>query len=243
MPTTQIIEKLPTGALQLLAKHLLLKPLIRKQLQIDTLSAIYVTDEAEQKVMGDFCRRNRIGNQQMLDSYLTKEKQNMEDLKWQVALPIRIAEYSKANFAHKSEQRFLERKGDLDKVIYSLIRTKNKNLARELYFRIAEGEATFADMAILHSEGEEKFKGGSVGPVSTLKAHPLIAEVLRTNPVGTLLKPFQVNEWWVILRVDMHLPACFDENTNQLMCCELFEEWLSQEVDQLFTDLNIALSA
>ncbi len=70
-----------------------------------------------------------------------------------------------SNFAAKAEARFLERKNELDQVVYSLLRLENSFLARELYLQIESGESNFADLAKRYAEGPERNTNGIVGPV------------------------------------------------------------------------------
>ena len=75
-------------------------------------------------------------------------------------------------------------------------------LARELYLRIEGNEANFGDLAETCSEGPERKSKGIIGPVSLTQAHPILAEVLRTTKPGELKHPFQLGEWWLVLRLE-----------------------------------------
>ena len=89
-------------------------------------------------------------------------------------------------FAAKAEARFLERKNELDQVVYSLLRLENSFLARELYLQIESGESNFADLAKRYAEGPERNTNGIVGPVSLTQAHPVLVEKLRVAQPGVL---------------------------------------------------------
>jgi hypothetical protein len=69
-----------------------------------------------------------------------------EHLKALATRGLRIEKFKQATWGRKLEAYFLKRKGQLDKAIYSLMRTKDLRLAQELYFRIQEGEQTFAEV-------------------------------------------------------------------------------------------------
>ena len=84
----------------------------------------------------------------------------------------------------------LERKNELDQVVYSLLRLENSFLARELYLQIEAGESNFADLAKRYAEGPERNTNGIVGPVSLTQAHPILVEKLRVAQPGVLLEPF-----------------------------------------------------
>lgn len=241
MPTSQVISELPAEVLQLLAQHKLLRLLVTKQLLVETLSTVQVHEEQEQQAINAYYKNHQIDNEQTLKEHLSQEAQTMDDLRWQATLPMRVGNYSTTHFSHNAEQRFLERKEQLDQVIYSLLRLKKRALAFELYLRIAEGEATFAELASDYSEGVEKDTGGSVGPVPLRLAHPRLAEALRTNTPGTLLEPFNIGNWWLVVRVDRYTPVSFDEAMSQRMCSELFQQWLDEQVNQQLQALSSIL--
>ena len=55
---------------------------------------------------------------------------------------------------------------------------------------------------------------------------------LRTAAPGALLEPFQIEQWWLVVRLESLRPAIFDERMALQMSQELFEQWLEQQVDQ-----------
>ena len=44
-----------------------------------------------------------------------------------------------------------------------------------------------------------------------------------------------VGEWWVILRLEKHLPAQLDEANRQRLLNELFQNWLMTKLQQEVT--------
>ncbi|NBV29272.1 hypothetical protein EBS02_09715 [bacterium] len=62
---------------------------------------------------------------------------DLEEAIWQFTLPQRVRKYSQEQYGPKAEARFLDRKADLDAVVYSLLRVKDPGLASELFLRIA----------------------------------------------------------------------------------------------------------
>ena len=117
-------------------------------------------------------------------------------------LVIRRQEFIRERFAPKAEARFLERKNELDQVVYSLLRLANNFLARELYLQIESGESNFADLAKRYAEGPERNTNGIVGPVSLTQAHPALVEKLRVAQPGVLLEPFRIADWWLVVRLE-----------------------------------------
>ena len=121
-------------------------------------------------------------------------------------------------FSDEVELRFRANKLDRDQIHYSLIRVRNGDLAFELHQRLQEGEASFEDLAAAYSEGEERYNGGSVGPVPLSQAHPQVAEKLRISQPGQLLPPFFLVDIWLILRLDSWQGARLDEDTRSSRC-------------------------
>jgi parvulin-like peptidyl-prolyl isomerase len=149
-------------------------------------------------------------------------------LKAVVEREVRISKWKKALFEPQAAEHFERRKPALDRVVYSLLRVKEAGLARELWFRIKEGEATFADLAPTYASGNEIYTAGIVGPVALGAMHPALAGVLKPARAGELLKPFAVAEWFLVARVDHHLPAEFDEQMKSQMIEELCHQWLEE---------------
>jgi parvulin-like peptidyl-prolyl isomerase len=150
------------------------------------------------------------------------------ELKAVVEREVRISKWKKALFEPEAAQHFERRKPALDRVVYSLLRVKEAGLARELWFRIKECEASFADLAPKYASGNEVYTAGIVGPVAFGAMHPALAGVLKSARAGELLKPFAVAEWFLVARVDHHLPVEFDEAMKHQMTEELAAQWLDE---------------
>ena len=142
---------------------------------------------------------------------------------------IRRQEYIREQFAPKAEARFLERKNELDQVVYSLLRLADSFLARELYLQIESEESNFADLAKRYAEGPERNTNGIVGPVSLTQAHPLLVEKLRVAQPGVLLEPFRVADWWLVVRLERYSPATFTPEVSDRMCREMFDDWIAEK--------------
>lgn len=145
---------------------------------------------------------------------------------------LRIEKFQQQSWAHQIESYFLQRKHDLDQVVYSLLRTQDQDIAQELYFRISEGEAPFAELALQYSQGIEKQTGGLLGPVELGTLHQNLAELLYTSRIGHV-QPSKLGEWCMIIRLEKRIPAQLDESMRQRLLQEKFEAWLEQQIQQL----------
>ena len=120
---------------------------------------------------------------------------------------------------------------------------RDGGLARELYLRIDDSDANFADLAARYAEGPEQATRGIVGPVPLTQAHPALVDRLRTAPPGVVLEPFQIESWWLVVRLESLTSATFDEATAARMAQELFEQWISEQVERRLADLRPLLES
>ena len=222
--------QIPNETVALLRRHNMLVPLMRHDFTDRCLQAVDVSEEEQAQLLQRFCKQNKLDGSEAVRSHIQKRGLTQADLIWQLELPIRKSRFALERFGAKAEQRFLERKNSLDEVVYSLLRLEDGFLAQELYLQIAEGESNFADLAAQHSEGTEKSTRGIVGPVALDRANPILVEKLRSRPVGTLLEPFKIQQWWLVVRLEQYKAAQFDQAMAQRMSLELFDEWISEEL-------------
>jgi parvulin-like peptidyl-prolyl isomerase len=143
-----------------------------------------------------------------------------------------IENFKRERWGLKIPTYFLERKSQLDRVVYSLIRTQEQELALELYCRLYEGENTFAELAGRYSEGEEVHTQGLIGPLPLGEIPPQIAQKLQSSKPGQLLAPMPIESWWVIIRLEKLLPVHLDTVMEQRLLEELFTHWLAEQLQQ-----------
>lgn len=235
---TDPLEAFPPEALALLRRHNLLRNFVERQVVAEAVGEEPLDAAEQEQARQQFFRKNGIGDEQALARFLVVNGLTAADLSGLIDLPVRIQRHCLEHFQHKAEARFLSRKNQLDRVVYSLLRIKDGFLARELYLQIAAGEANFADLAARYTEGPEKATNGIIGPVPLTQAHPILAERLRTATPGVLQEPFQVAEWWLVVRLENYSPASFDAAMAQQMASELFSDWVQEETNRKLATLR-----
>jgi parvulin-like peptidyl-prolyl isomerase len=224
--------EIPEPLWRQLARFQLLLPLLRQQLIAEAVAEIQLTEEESSRAQQSWGARHNLRSADALNAFLRAQAISEADAIWQAELPFRIQRHCQEHFLHRAEQRFLARKNQLDQVIYSLLRVEDAALARELYLRISEGEADFAELAAQYAKGPEQATRGVVGPVPLTQAHPQLAERLRTSRPGQLLSPFAIENWWLVVRLETLRAASFDDDMQQRMARELFDVWLDEEVER-----------
>ena len=234
---TLSIDTLNADALALLRRHNLLRTLVERQVVDEAVERANLSEVEQKQARDSFSERNRLKNTEDIDAYRSKLGLGPEDLDQQILRPYRIQKHCESNFQAKAEAHFLTRKTQLDQVVYSLLRVKDGALARELYLRIANREANFADLAAAHAQGPERSTKGIVGPAPLTQAHPHLAERLRTSPPGVLNEAFRIGEWWLVTRLESYTPATFSPETAKQMSKELFDIWVREETDSRMSKL------
>jgi parvulin-like peptidyl-prolyl isomerase len=228
----QPLPEIPPDLRRQLARHQLLLPLLRQSVIAAAVADVVLEDEERRQAQQAWGASHGIRSSEDLQKHLQQHELSEADVLWQAELPAKVERHCHDHFLHRAEQRYLARKNQLDQVIYSLLRVEDGALARELYLRIAEGEADFAELAATYAKGPERSTRGVVGPVPLLQAHPFLAELLRTSRPGQLHPPLRIDKWWLVVRLETLRSASFDDEMQKKMARELFEEWVEQEVDQ-----------
>lgn len=207
----------------LLAQYQLLPRLAREMIVDEAIADIDCTSEEQEQALAHFYQQYQITNEEQLQAWLTQAGMTQEQLNQFVTREIKLEKFKQNKWTHQLESYFLECKGQLDRVVYSLIRTKEAGIAQELYFRIQEGESQFADLAREFSEGGEAQTGGLIGPVELNVPHPRIVQLLTTLPAGQLSPPTMIGEWWIILRLEKYLASQLDDTLRQRLRNDLFQ--------------------
>lgn len=158
--------------------------------------------------------------------WLQQQGVTPEEFESWVTRELAIRKFQNQQWGRKVASYFLDRKHELDRVIASLIYLTDQGLAHELYFRIAEGEATFEDMARTYSQGTEATTGGRIGPIELGQLHPHLARLFYGAQPGQLWQPLKLDQWTVIARLEESLPVQFDDFMRQSLLNELLEIWL-----------------
>ena len=173
-------------------------------------------------------KAHELPNQQALQGWLKEQDLDREDWAELITRPWRWQQWCHDHFKDQLTTYYLKRKPLLDRVSYSLLRVKDKALATELYLRIKEGEATFEQVASEYSAGPERNSGGQLGPVPMQQPHPVLARLLQVSSPGQLWSPKQLENWWIVVRLNQLHTTELDSNTAQQLALELGEQHLEQ---------------
>ena len=233
MDTSQVLHELKTvigdDGRSLLQRYGLLQALVTRILTFQAFAAVVVSDHDLNQARLDLLEEKGYDGMEQWPQLLEGHAGTEPDLMTALNNKLRKQTFLREQFLPKAEARFLDRKNELDQVVYSLLRLENRFLAQELYLQIESGESNFADLAKRYAEGPERNTNGIVGPVPLTQAHPVLAEKLRVTLPGTLLEPFQISNMWLVVRLERYSPATFNDEISERMCQELFVEWQKEQ--------------
>ena len=224
----------------LLKRFNLLSPLVEQMVTSEAIAAVEVSEDQLEEARLGLLQQRGYDDMAQWEELLEELQRSEDDVLDRLRFGIRRRSFMRERFGPKAEARFLERKNELDQVVYSLLRLENRFLARELYLQIESGESNFADLAKSYAEGPERNTNGIVGPVSLTQAHPTLVEKLRVSQPGVLLEPFRISDWWLVVRLERYSPATFTDEVSDQMCREMFDAWIDEEtatsLDQLSSE-------
>jgi parvulin-like peptidyl-prolyl isomerase len=207
--------------LELLGKYQLIPPLLKEVVIDQAIAQIECTPQEEQ-----------LACEQLAQQYQGRQEQNIssEQLNTMAIRQLKLEKFKEATWGQDLHSYFFQRKSQLDRVIYSLITTYEIGIAQEIYFRIQEGEQSFAQLAREYAQGTEAQTDGLVGPVELQSLHPRLIQILSVSQPQQLSPPNQIGEWIVIVRLEKLLPAQLDRPMHQRLLNERFQSWLQAQI-------------
>lgn len=221
----------------------LLPQCLRAAIAAADVASIEISDSDKSQLLSQYCQEKRIANQEMLEAHLKVKNSTLDSLTRELLLSLQIKRCAQQRYGAKAEAEFLDCKERLDRVVYSLLRVRDPELAQELYLRLEQRESTFPELAEEFSEGPERQTQGIIGPVPLTQAHPVLVEKLRTHQSGQLIPPFSIEQWWLVVRLDRYTPAEFTPATALEMAQKLYNDSLNEEVLRQLRAIQIYLDS
>lgn len=231
------LKNLSKECICLLHRNNLLFSLVKDEIIKNDLSEVIIPKDIKDKTISDFIHQNNLSEGEKFQNFLNNNLINQKQFEDNVLKDIKIKQYSMVNYENKIEAHFLQRKKDLDVVVYSLIRLKDFFKAKELYLRIKDEEAEFGDIASEFSEGVEKKTRGIIGPSPLSAAHPKLAEKLRFIQPGEVFGPITVSQTCIIVRLETFDPAILDDFMRIKMSEELFNLAIDKKAKTLTNEI------
>jgi parvulin-like peptidyl-prolyl isomerase len=217
-------------------------PLLTNYQMLSRVVAEYIIDEAIKPIkctpeeITTACQQFALANQLTTETerltWLNRHQLNLEQFIAIATRNLKIAKFKQAFWGDQVKHYFFKNKQQFDRVIYSIIRVQDLDLAQEIYFRIQAKEQSFAELARQYSQGAEALLGGLVGVVELKTLPQPLKEALSTNQTEGNTLPLRMGKWMTIVRLEKYIHAQLDEQTQQRILNELFNNWLQQQLQQ-----------
>jgi len=146
------------------------------------------------------------------------------------------------HYGERVEAHFLERREDLEHVVFRLMRLPQQGLAEELYLRLVDDDASFGALASRYSMGDESLTRGIVGPIEIAQLHPTLRGVLRSLAQGQLHPPFLLEQSILLVRLEHRRAATLNEATRFRLLQELLQPDLQEAIDAGLANLGRSLA-
>jgi very-short-patch-repair endonuclease len=234
-PLKRLANKAMSGAeaIELLQRYRLLPQLQRELIIEEAIAPVSCSPEEILSAYQAFYHQYQINSDADRAAWLEANHLTLIQFEDLVLRTIKLDRFKQIRFARQVDSYFLQRKSQLDRVLYSILQVNNFHLAQELFFRIQAGEATFAELAPQYSTGQAAQTNGLIGPQELSIPHPILAQKLLTLRSGQLADPLQIADCFVVVRLEQYLPAQLDTAMSQQLAEELYEQWLQSQLNQL----------
>lgn len=211
----------------------LMPQILREQIVERAIADIPCTENEIAPALQHFFQQHQVTTAEAQQDWMHQCGMQLSDCVALATRKLRLEKFKRLTWGNKLQSYFLKRKAQLDQANYRLIRVADGGMAQEFYFRLQAGEQSFAELAVVYSQGPEAQTGGQVGPVELATLHPQLARMLHVSQPGQLWHPVRLGEWWVIIQLESLVPAQLTEFLQQRLLNELFETWLKDQLSQL----------
>ena len=230
------IENINTDTLQLITLGNILPILVKNFLVFETTREISLEKNILETEIKNFYLKNNIKNKESLNQFLKAKGIGKKALHYQISLPLKIYLYAEKNFKNELEEYFLKQKEFLDEYTFNIIRVKENDLAYEIYFQLDSEESDFLKLSQRYSFYSSHYPEGIFGPRNLRGVNSIIREKLINASNGNLIMPFQVDEFWVIIKLIKKKKAKLDNQTTKMLLIEIFDNFINKLTQNFLED-------
>ena len=234
--TFNFLDGINNYSLKILKSGNMFPNFVRNFLIYEIVSEISIEQNIYEAEIKKFYLKNKIMNKNDLNNILKIKGISEEELYFQITLPLKISKFAYQNFQEELKSYFLERKDFLDEYTFNIIRVKNKDLAHELYFRLDSEESDFVNLSESFSYYSELYPKGLFGPKNLQGINPTIIKKLIIASLDEIIQPFQVDDWWIILKLLKRKKAKLDKPTSEMLLLEIFNKFMNNLVNNFTED-------
>lgn len=178
-------------------------------------------------------QRHGLGTLEEVEAWRQGCGLSLDQLETLVVFESRLRQASERIWEGEVASTFLQRRADFDRVVMSVVRFDDPDLATELFFQLQEGSLSFAELVEHHARGLDRANRGLVGPIRVQQLNPLLARVVRRYKPGVLIPPLDINGCVHLMRIESLQPAQLDGPLREQLLLSLRSQWLRQQLAHL----------
>jgi parvulin-like peptidyl-prolyl isomerase len=205
---------------------------------------LIVTPE-EIQAEGDKLRREkRLEKAADTIAWLADQMISVEDLEAGICDRLLAKKLAEFLFSKDVKKVFVQNKLQFDRIILYQIIVQELELAQELFYEIQEGEISFFDAAHFYDIDENRRNlCGCEGKLYRWGLKPDIAEAVFSAQPGEVIRPIQTDLGYHLFMVEKFLPAELNAERYEEILQNMFNQWLSNEVNYLlYNQSEIAIA-
>lgn len=208
--------------------------------ELNTRKDLEVNPALIEQAVIDFRLQRQLTDPKVFAEWLKSNGQDYTSFHSSVAFGFKLEKLKALVTEPKLQEFFIERKLVLDRVILSRILVNEQELAEELASQIEEG-ASFEQLAREYSIADDRIVNGMMGPVSRGNLPDVLRAAVDSASPGELIGPMELEERWLLFRVEQLLPASLDDvQLKQALQNELFEQWIAQKIQNKIVKLQVS---
>ena len=232
----------PPELLAVLARHELLTSWFQRRL-LEELASFPIPaspdtasppseEESEAQLLA-YARRCGLDGVEDLDPWRRSRGLSLADLDALASFDQRVERASQWLWSQELPGLYMQRRGDFDQVVLSMVRVRDPDLATELFFQLQEGECTFHEVVDLHAEEADRLRRGVLGPLPVNRLNPLLMRVVRRYKPGELIPPLDLNGFVHLIRVESLQPTPLDDRLRTQLLADCRNRWLRDQLLRL----------
>ena len=214
----------------LLTNYQMLPYLVRERIIDEAIAEIECTEAEIELACSQLAQRYQLKDEAAKQEWLVRHQSDRQKFIQIATRSLKLQKFQEQTWGNCLPTYFLERKRQLDRLAYSTIWVKDADLAQELYFRLSEGEESFAELAKQYSEGLEAELGGLVGLVEINSVPASFRQALTHSQEKKVAFPMKIGEWIALFRLETRVQARLDGSMRQRLLNELFNKWLQGQM-------------
>lgn len=197
------------------------------------------TTDVVKDCLARFCKQFSLSNQAELDEFLAKQNLPFPILQRKLASNWAMQQLIQCMSEPLLQDEFMSRSGQLDRVIVSCIALDDQGLAKELFDKLTEEEDSFEELAKAYSLTGSRKNGGRLEPIYRGNLPAVLQLALGNTQPGDLIGPLEIDDRWLIYRLEDFIPASLEGDLEADLRTTLFEEQLMQEMSQIEVKMQV----